>query len=105
MDGGGLGERCWAAPPPSPRQLNCLGDLLLLCCHNTQAALNLKLGVVSSGNSLDYTDKDMETMGQYKVAVKEMEAASIAWVCDMYKTPFICVKAITDIVDGGRCGA
>ncbi len=37
-----------------------------------------------------------------QAAVKEMEAASIAWVCGMYKTPFFCVKAITDIVDGGR---
>ena len=38
-----------------------------------------------------------------QVAVKEMEAAAIAWVCSLYAKPLICVKAITDIVDGGRC--
>ena len=37
-----------------------------------------------------------------QVAVKEMEAAAIAWVCGLYQKPLICVKAITDIVDGGR---
>jgi 5'-methylthioadenosine nucleosidase len=37
------------------------------------------------------------------VAVKEMEAAAIAWVCELYSKPLICVKSITDIVDGDRC--
>ena len=31
-----------------------------------------------------------------------MEAAGIAWVCSLFSKPLICVKAITDIVDGGR---
>lgn len=69
---------------------------------NLQAALGLKLGVVSSGNSLDYTDKCMEIMGQHQAAVKEMEAAAIAWVCELFGTPLLCIKSITDIVDGGR---
>jgi hypothetical protein len=68
-----------------------------------QAALGLKLGVVSSGNSLDYTDRCMEIMGQHQAAVKEMEAAAIAWVCELFGTPLLCIKSITDIVDGGRC--
>ncbi len=38
-----------------------------------------------------------------QAAVKEMEAAAIAWVCGLYGKPLLCVKAITDIVDGGRC--
>ena len=37
-----------------------------------------------------------------QVAIKEMEAAAIAWVCGLFGTPFFCVKAVTDIVDGGR---
>lgn len=70
-----------------------------------QAALGLKQGVVSSGNSLDYTDKCMEIMAAHNVAVKEMEAAAIAWVCSMYRVPLLCVKSITDIVDGDRATA
>ena len=110
---------------------------------------------MSSGNSLDYTDKCLELMAEHKArapggatnagdsglagstasrheaaafhaciqryvdcrpasgeactcpplaqaAVKEMEAAAIAWVCTLYDKPLLCVKAITDIVDGGR---
>lgn len=79
-----------------------LGKLSSPPCPALIAALGLKLGVVSSGNSLDYTDQCMSIMGKNGVAVKEMEAAAIAWVCSLSGTPMICVKAITDIVDGGR---
>ena len=42
-------------------------------------------------------------MMEQGVAVKEMEAAAIAWVCRLFgDTPMFCIKAITDIVDGGR---
>jgi len=68
-----------------------------------QAALGLKTGVVSSGNSLDYTDRCMGIMEAHGVAVKEMEGAAIAWVaCQLFRVPMFCVKAVTDIVDGGR---
>lgn len=54
------------------------------------------------GNSLDYTDKDMQIMTQHKAVVKEMEAAAIAWVAQLFKKPMFCVKAVTDIVDGDK---
>lgn len=56
--------------------------------------------MVSSGNSLDYTEQDMTFMVSNKVAVKEMEAAAVAWVASMFHTPMFCLKSITDIVDG-----
>ena len=37
-----------------------------------------------------------------QVAVKEMEAAAIAWVCSLFGVPFTGIKAVTDIVDGDR---
>lgn len=61
--------------------------------------LGLKTGIVSTGSSLDYTDKDLELIKSYGGVVKEMEAASIAWVADLYKIPFFAVKSITDLVD------
>ena len=67
-----------------------------------QSLLGFKSGVVSSGNSLDYTDRCMEIMKEHGAAVKEMEAAAIAWICEINKKPFLCVKSITDIVDGSR---
>jgi len=45
-----------------------------------------------AGNSLDYTDKDLEIMGKHGAAVKEMEAGAIAWVAQIYDVPLLCVK-------------
>lgn len=69
---------------------------------NLTKALGLKEGVVSSGNSLDFTKEDMERMLQHGVAVKEMEAAAIAWSAHLFGTPMFALKSITDIVDGDR---
>jgi 5'-methylthioadenosine nucleosidase len=60
----------------------------------------LKGGVCTTGNSLDATDTDREMMEKNDASVKEMEACAIAHVCAMFNVPFLCVKAITDIVDG-----
>ncbi|EFN52874.1 hypothetical protein CHLNCDRAFT_26505, partial [Chlorella variabilis] len=67
-----------------------------------QKALNLKSGVVTSGNSLDYTAEDMARMVQHEAAVKEMEAAAVAWSADLFGCPVFCIKSVTDIVDGER---
>ena len=56
--------------------------------------------MVSSGSSLDYSEQDMAFMKANKVAVKEMEAAAVAWVAAMFQIPMFCLKSITDIVDG-----
>jgi hypothetical protein len=55
-----------------------------------------------TGNSLDYTDKCMAIMSKHGAAVKEMEAAAIAWVAQLFAKPMFCIKAVTDIVDGDR---
>ena len=34
--------------------------------------------------------------------VKDMEAAAIAWTAELSGTPFMALKVVTDIVDGGR---
>ena len=39
-------------------------------------------------------------MQEQGVAVKEMEAAAIAWVAALFHIPMFSVKSITDIVDG-----
>jgi 5'-methylthioadenosine nucleosidase len=60
----------------------------------------LKVGVVSTSDSLDCTAQDLELMRSEGAAVKEMEAAAVAWVCQTLGIPFLALKAITDIVDG-----
>ena len=62
--------------------------------------LGFKTGVVSTGNSLDYTDACLKLMDSNQARVKEMEAAAIAWVAMLLRVPFFAVKSVTDIVDG-----
>ena len=64
-------------------------------------AYNYKTGVVTTSNSLDKTEKDDELMLANDASVKDMEAAAIAWSCAVNKVPFLGVKVVTDIVDGG----
>lgn len=56
---------------------------------------------ISTGNSLDKTEKDDELMVANDASVKDMEAAAIAWSCKLHEVPFLGVKVVTDIVDGG----
>ena len=62
-------------------------------------ALGLKKGVVSTGNSLDMLPEDRLMIQANQGAVKEMEAAAIAWVADLYQIPLVALKSITDLVD------
>lgn len=63
----------------------------------------MQAGVVSSGNSLDYTTEDFAAMTATEVAVKEMEAAAVAWAAGLFSTPMLAIKSVTDIVDGASC--
>lgn len=64
--------------------------------------LNYKTGVVSTSNSLDHTEMDDTMMLQNDASVKDMEAAAIAWTAELFKKPFLALKVVTDLVDGGR---
>jgi 5'-methylthioadenosine nucleosidase len=61
--------------------------------------LHLKTGTVSTGNSLDLLDQDMQIIQENKALIKDMEAAAIAWVCRTLSVPMISIKAITDLID------
>jgi 5'-methylthioadenosine nucleosidase len=66
------------------------------------AALGLKSGPVSTGNSLDWHDLDMASMSSGGAAVKDMEASGVAWACSLHGVPLLALKSVTDIVDGGK---
>ena len=61
--------------------------------------LGARLGVVTTSNALDESDMDRDWILDLRGEVKEMEAAAVAWVCELTKTPFVAVKTITDLVD------
>jgi len=64
--------------------------------------LGFKTGNCTTSNSLDRTEEDDKHMLSNDASVKDMEAAAIAWSCELQDTPFLGVKVVTDIVDGDK---
>ncbi|MFG0285312.1 MAG: 5'-methylthioadenosine nucleosidase [Phycisphaerales bacterium JB039] len=62
--------------------------------------LGVKAGVISTGNALDLPECDRAELERTGADAKEMEAAAIAWICDLRAVPMLAIKAITDLVDG-----
>jgi 5'-methylthioadenosine/S-adenosylhomocysteine nucleosidase len=75
------------------------GHFPVECDRALAARLGLKVGIVSTGDSLDCTPEDLKHLTELQASVKEMEAAGIAWVCERHRVPLVLLKAITDIVD------
>ncbi|KAL7098861.1 hypothetical protein ACP275_09G045200 [Erythranthe tilingii] len=69
---------------------------------NLAEELNLKVGKLSTGDSLDMSPHDEEAMVANDATIKDMEGAAIAYVADLLKVPAIFLKAVTDIVDGDK---
>jgi 5'-methylthioadenosine nucleosidase len=63
------------------------------------AAIGAKPGIVSTGNSLDFTAAELDFLRREGVSAKDMEATAIAQVCVQCGVPFVAVKAVTDLVD------
>lgn len=60
--------------------------------------LGLKLGIISSGNSLTMNKDDLAELKKSGADVKEMEAAAIAEIASLCGINFIALKAITNII-------
>lgn len=77
------------------------GKLATVDSSKMASKLGYKTGVCTTGNSLDWVEKDDDLMKENDASVKDMEAAAIAWTCAMSEIPYLGVKVVTDIVDGG----
>ncbi len=77
-----------------------IGRYPLFDNYNLAEKLHLKKGIISTGNSLDYTSSELNFFKNNNVSLKDMEAATIAWICEEIEKPFIAIKSVTDIVDG-----
>ncbi|KAJ7978567.1 5'-methylthioadenosine/S-adenosylhomocysteine nucleosidase [Quillaja saponaria] len=69
---------------------------------NLVQELHLKVGKLSTGDSLDMTPHDESSITANDASVKDMEGAAVAYVADLLKVPTIFIKAVTDIVDGAK---
>ena len=68
-------------------------------------SLGFQLGAVSTGNALDAPEADLAKMDSYQTIAKDMEAASVAWICEQFDTSFTALKVITDLVDSDESTA
>ena len=62
-------------------------------------ASGCRLGVMTTGESLDESDVDRLRILESGAQVKDMEAAAVAWIAGLHHTPVSAVKAITDLID------
>ena len=61
--------------------------------------LKLPTATLSTGNSLDHTERDLEIFLQHGAQLKDMEGSALAWVCRQHEIPLTCLKVVTDIFD------
>lgn len=76
-----------------------VGRFPVVPMRRVAAEIDAELGVVTTGGSLDETAEDIELMASLDARAKEMEAAAVAYVCEMEGVPFVALKAITDLAD------
>ncbi|MQL78934.1 hypothetical protein Taro_011358 [Colocasia esculenta] len=69
---------------------------------NLSRELNLKVGKLSTGDSLDMSPHDEAAIMTNNAVVKDMEGAAVAYVADLFTVPAIFLKAVTDVVDGDK---
>ncbi|VFQ82970.1 unnamed protein product [Cuscuta campestris] len=69
---------------------------------NLLKELNMKVGKLSTGDSLDMSPTDETSITANEATLKDMEGAAVAYVSDLLKVPAILLKAVTDIVDGDK---
>ncbi|MBK1832654.1 hypothetical protein [Roseibacillus ishigakijimensis] len=62
-------------------------------------SLGLRTAILSSGNSLDHTERDLEIFLENGARLKDMEGSALAWVCRQHGIPFTALKVVTDIFD------
>jgi len=79
-----------------------IGKVEAVATPNLAKAHDFKVGICTTGNSLDKTEEDDKRMQENDATCKDMEAAAIAWSCKLFDVPYLGVKVVTDIVDGDR---
>ncbi len=76
-----------------------LGEYPGLDVSSIAQRLNLDQANISSGNSLDFTQADLDRILESGAILKEMEAAGIAWAAFITQTPFFAIKSVTNLID------
>lgn len=79
-----------------------IGARRTFCTPNLLKEVDLKLGRLSTGDSLDMSPHDEGAISANDAVIKDMEGAAVAYVAELLSVPAIFVKAVTDIIDGEK---
>ncbi|MFM7051250.1 MAG: hypothetical protein ACKOYN_03825 [Planctomycetota bacterium] len=63
------------------------------------ARLDARVGLASTGSSLDATADEIALFARERTLAKDMELAALAVVCRMHAVPLAALKGVTDLVD------
>ena len=85
-----------------PLGMQSLGNYPTYDARQMARDLGYKLGKCTTGSSLDMSDEDYKVIKENGGELKDMEAGAVAFVASVYKTPVLCVKSVTDLMDGGN---
>jgi len=74
-------------------------EIVLECVKNLN--LNAVQGLICSGDAFINGDQALDRIRTFfpKAVAVEMEAAAIAQVCHQFETPFVVIRAISDVAD------
>lgn len=61
--------------------------------------LSLGTGKVTTGSSFDMTEEEERVIDENGGRLKEMEGAAVGFVCSLFRTPVLYVKAVTNLRD------
>lgn len=63
--------------------------------------LGMETGKVTTGSSFDMTKDDEDVIARNNGRLKDMEGAAVGFVCSVFNTPVLYVKAVTNLRDAG----
>ena len=97
------GYKCHDARIPMPKLQDFgVGSWPACVAGGLADHLGAKVGVLTTGDSIDCPDYDAKTIAESGAHVKDMEGSAIAYVAQLHGVPVVGLKSVTDIVDGGR---
>jgi len=76
-----------------------IGEFPVLPMRSVASMIGAVPGVVTTGGSLDESPDDRRMIEASGAVAKDMEAAAVAYVCELYGVPCAALKAITDLHD------
>jgi len=85
-----------------PTNYKCygIGSFRVVACPNLLKELNIPVANVGTSSSFAHPEGNIKVQyDENECAIKEMEAAAIAEVADMFSIPFLAIKGVTDYVD------